>query len=78
MTIALEDEDGTIVEGRIDVLVFQNQLWLMVIESKGAGIALEEAIAMPVSRNTGDNSDRTWRCSRPYTALRFAPAFGGG
>lgn len=45
LTIALEDEDETIVEGRIDVLVLKDQLWLMVIESKRAGIALEEAIA---------------------------------
>ncbi len=45
MNIALEDEDGVTLEGRIDVLVLKKQLWLMVIESKRAGISLEEGIA---------------------------------
>lgn len=38
------EDDGTIVRGRIDVLVVQNQLWILVIESKRAGFSLEEAI----------------------------------
>lgn len=45
LTIVLEDEDGTQIEGRIDVLVLKERLWLMVIESKRAGIAVEESIA---------------------------------
>lgn len=59
LTIALEDEDETIIEGRIDVLVMQDQLWLMVIESKRAGIALEEAIAQLLAYMLGNpNPDR--------------------
>ena len=38
------EDDGTIVRGRIDVLVIQNQLWILVIESKRAGFSLEEVI----------------------------------
>jgi hypothetical protein len=38
------EDDGTIVKGRIDVLVIQNQLWILVIESKRAGFSLEEVI----------------------------------
>jgi hypothetical protein len=49
MTLALEDEDGTCVEGRADVLVLRDQLWLMTIESKRAGISVEEAIAQLLS-----------------------------
>lgn len=41
--IALEDEDE-IIRGRIDVLVIQEQLWLLVIESKRASFSLLEAI----------------------------------
>ena len=37
--ISLEDE-GEVVKGRIDVLVLQQQLWLLVIESKKAGFSL--------------------------------------
>ncbi len=46
VTISLEDEDGLIIEGRIDALVLKEQFWLMVIESKRAGISLEEGITL--------------------------------
>jgi Type I restriction enzyme R protein N terminus (HSDR_N) len=49
ITLILEDEDGTCVEGRADVLVLKEQLWLMTVESKRAGIAVEEAIAQLLS-----------------------------
>jgi hypothetical protein len=38
------EDDGTIIRGRIDVLVVQNQLWILIIESKRAGFSLEEVI----------------------------------
>ncbi|MDZ7968400.1 MAG: restriction endonuclease subunit R [Nostoc sp. DedSLP03] len=41
--IALEDEEE-IIRGRIDVLVIQEKLWLLVIESKRASFSLLEAI----------------------------------
>ena len=41
--IATEDE-GEIIQGRIDVLVLQNQLWVLVIESKRGSFSLEPAI----------------------------------
>lgn len=41
--IAAEDE-GEVVQGRIDVLVIQKQLWVLVIESKQAGFSLKPAI----------------------------------
>ena len=45
VTIALEDEAGVRIEGRADVLVFKENLWLMAIESKQAQISLEAGIA---------------------------------
>ncbi|MBW4556251.1 MAG: restriction endonuclease subunit R [Trichormus sp. ATA11-4-KO1] len=41
--LALEDQ-GKIIRGRIDVLVIQEQFWLLVIESKRASFSLLEAI----------------------------------
>ncbi len=46
--IAAEDE-GEIVQGRIDVLVLQNQLWVLVIESKRGSFSLEPAIPQALS-----------------------------
>ncbi|AFZ49088.1 hypothetical protein [Dactylococcopsis salina] len=42
--IALEDQD-VVVRGRIDSLVLQEQLWLMVIESKKFAFSTEEGLA---------------------------------
>jgi Type I restriction enzyme R protein N terminus (HSDR_N) len=41
--ISIEDQDE-IIRGRIDVLVFKEQLWLLVVESKRASFSLIEAI----------------------------------
>ena len=41
--ISAEDE-GEIIRGRIDVLVIQEQFWLLVIESKRSSFSLLEAI----------------------------------
>ncbi|NEO87821.1 MAG: type I restriction enzyme HsdR N-terminal domain-containing protein [Spirulina sp. SIO3F2] len=49
VSLNLQDEDGTTVEGRIDALVLQEQLWLLVIEAKQAGIAIEAGIAQLLS-----------------------------
>jgi hypothetical protein len=41
--LAIEDED-VIVRGRLDFLVFKNQLWLIILESKKAAVSLRAAI----------------------------------
>jgi hypothetical protein len=41
--LSIEDE-GEVIKGRIDILVIQKQLWLLVIESKRVGISLLENI----------------------------------
>jgi hypothetical protein len=42
--IATEDE-GVIIKGKIDTLVLQEQLWVMVIESKQAEFSIEAGLA---------------------------------
>lgn len=41
--LSVQDEDK-VIRGRLDFLVFKNQLWFAIIESKNAGITLREAI----------------------------------
>ncbi|MBW4633209.1 MAG: restriction endonuclease subunit R [Iphinoe sp. HA4291-MV1] len=57
--ISLEDE-GEIVSGRIDVLVIQQQLWLLIIESKRASFSLLEAIPQALAYMLGNpNPERS-------------------
>jgi len=44
VTISDEDEDGVIVQGKIDILVLQSELWVVVIESKRPLFSLDIAI----------------------------------
>jgi hypothetical protein len=46
--ISAEDQDE-IIRGRIDILVFQEQFWLLVVESKRASFSLIEAIPQALS-----------------------------
>ena len=41
--LSVQDEDK-VIRGRLDFLVFKNQLWFAIIESKNAAITLREAI----------------------------------
>lgn len=41
--LSVQDEDK-VIRGRLDFLIFKNQLWFAIIESKNAGITLREAI----------------------------------
>lgn len=43
--ISLADDENTVIEGRIDILVLKEQFWVLVIESKRAAISLDESIA---------------------------------
>jgi hypothetical protein len=42
--IAVPDED-VIIKGRIDILVFKDKLWVVIIESKKASFSIEEGLA---------------------------------
>lgn len=53
--IALEDEEE-IIRGRINVLVIQEKLWLLVIESKRASFSLLEAIPQALAYILGNSS----------------------
>jgi hypothetical protein len=39
-----EEDKGVMIRGKIDVLVIQDQLWILVIESKQSGLSLEVGI----------------------------------
>jgi hypothetical protein len=56
--IAVEDEDE-IIKGRIDILVIQKQLWVLVIESKKAGFSLKPGIPQALAyMMASPNSDK--------------------
>ncbi|MDZ8189146.1 MAG: restriction endonuclease subunit R [Nostoc sp. ChiSLP02] len=56
--ISVEDE-GEIIRGRIDILVIQEKLWLLVIESKRSSFSLLEAIPQAlVYMLANPNSDK--------------------
>lgn len=48
IAVTTEDE-GTIIRGRIDILVLQNRLWLAVIESKRSDFSVTVAIPPTLS-----------------------------
>lgn len=48
VTIKMEDE-GTVIRGRIDVLVLNQRFWLLVIESKRSDFAVTRAIPQALS-----------------------------
>lgn len=51
--ISIEDE-GKIVQGRIDVLVLQGRFWILVIESKRQQFSLDTAIPQTLAYMLGD------------------------
>lgn len=56
VTLEMEDE-GMVIQGRIDVLVQKNRLWLLVIESKHSDFAVTRAIPQGLAYMLG-NPDR--------------------
>jgi hypothetical protein len=49
-SVEVTAEDGEVtIRGKIDVLVLQDQLWVLVIESKQAGLSLEIGIPQALS-----------------------------
>ncbi len=51
--IAVPNED-IIIKGRIDILVFKNRLWVMIIESKKASFSIEEGLAQILAYMLGN------------------------
>jgi hypothetical protein len=44
-SIQIQDEDdGVIIEGRLDILLLKDQFWVMVIESKKLSFSIEEGL----------------------------------
>lgn len=56
--IAVPDED-VIIKGRIDTLILQDKLWVMIIESKKASFSIEEGLAQILAYMLGSpNQDK--------------------
>ena len=53
----LEDDEGTLVKGNIDVLVILKQLWVLVIESKQSDFSLNKGIPQALAYMLADPSD---------------------
>lgn len=53
INLELEDE-GTVIRGRIDVLVLKEQFWLLVIESKRSDFAVTRAIPQALAYMLSD------------------------
>ncbi len=57
--IAFEDE-GVIITGRLDILVFTPEFWILVVESKRAKLSLETGIPQALAYMLGNpNPDQT-------------------
>ncbi|KPQ38772.1 MAG: putative type I restriction enzyme R protein [Phormidium sp. OSCR] len=61
VTLEMEDE-GMVIQGRIDVLVQKHRLWLLVIESKRSDFAVSCAIpqALAYMLGNGDHTSSTF------------------
>lgn len=58
--IAAEGEDSAIYRGRIDILVWQNQFWAIVIEAKNSEFSLGKAMPQALAYMLGTpNPDRS-------------------
>lgn len=55
----VSDDEGTLVKGRLDLLVFTPQFWILVIEAKAAKYSLEVGIPQALTYMLGNpNSER--------------------
>lgn len=55
----VSEDEGTIIRGRIDILVFQPQFWVVVVEAKRADYSLEVAIPQALAYMlTNPNSEK--------------------
>lgn len=50
----VSDDEGTLVRGRLDLLVFTPQFWILVIEAKAAKYSLEVGIPQALTYMLGD------------------------
>jgi hypothetical protein len=50
----VSEDEGTLVKGRLDLLVFTPEFWILVIEAKGAKYSLEAGIPQVLSYMLGN------------------------
>ncbi len=54
-----EEDEGIIIEGRIDVLILKEHFWATVIESKNASFSIEAALAQLLTYMLADQNPET-------------------
>jgi len=69
---------GTVYRGRIDIVVFQNQFWVLVIESKSSSFALNKAIpqALTYMLNSPNSPKSTYGFVLNGSNFRFIKLLG--
>jgi hypothetical protein len=61
--LALEDE-GVVIRGRIDILVLQDRLWLLILESKRSDFSVHVALGQALTYMMG-NPNRELKIEQP-------------
>lgn len=56
--LAIEDEDETVYKGRIDALIVQDHLWIILVEAKRTSFSVELALPQALAYLSAAPSDR--------------------
>ncbi|MEG4145914.1 restriction endonuclease subunit R [Microcoleus sp. Pol12B5] len=72
-SISIQEEDeGKIIEGRIDILIMKANLWVTVIESKQLSFSTEEALAQLLTYMLADPNPETPTFGMISTGANFS------
>jgi hypothetical protein len=72
-SIAIQEEDeGRIIEGRIDILIMKANLWVTVIESKQLSFSTDEALAQLLTYMLADPNPETPTFGMISTGANFS------
>jgi hypothetical protein len=72
-SIAIQEEDeGRIIEGRIDILIMKANLWVTVIESKQLAFSTDEALAQLLTYMLADPNPETPTFGMISTGANFS------
>ena len=72
-SIAIQEEDeGRIIEGRIDILIMKANLWVTVIESKQLAFSTDEALAQLLTYMLADPNPQTPTFGMISTGANFS------
>ncbi len=70
--ITEEDDDGMVIEGKIDILLLKNKLWVTVIESKKLAFSVDEGLPQILTYMLADPHPETPCFGMIATGANFA------